>query len=248
MAWDLSKPKKRKQRDWRKKADYEDMKKYSYDRLAFEFLRRNSGYRKDPKPERWGLRKCGPGPKYYYDPDKEYPNAVFGFSYVLSNSAGEIKGTQIDLTKNEVMYNPELARGKVSIIFSLYDPIKPQLVIANKILHSLQNANPNKQKIKKSFKPRFAEKKADLVELLRILDAYAAGIKPAEIAQCLYPLKKEQSEKYFPEKVKEKIRAMSATITDRKRQADKYVKKDYRLLALLPNRIPRAAVNKGKTP
>jgi len=222
--------------NWREPRDYDSLNDMDLSQWAWEFLKRNPRYikswerltskltekqkREAPcfwlcgkpvSPElldasQWGL------PYGYLNPDPtiEYRNIPFiplGGKIHVELISGNPKG----LT---VLGLPDYETGDATFGFNFNQPIIPQIEAAKKELLKLQRESKEKGKeVRKTFKPR----RDEWILLLRILDATAAGVKDKEIASVLFPDERSLDSSAGLKKV-----------FDKRKQAMRYVNKDYR--------------------
>jgi len=179
----------RLKRNWKKAKDYEAMKKFNSLQWAWEFLRRNPEYIKKWKEvvRRWpdvvhdftlGPSATIWGLEGYFNPDKDHPPRFEGL--------GEVKlGGRIDNSEARILQGPLYDQeGIVKCSFDLNHPVIPQLKLVKKILFNFQKSLRKKgNEIRTSFKPQVNK----WTMLIRILDAIAADAKDKEIAEVLFP-------------------------------------------------------------
>lgn len=219
-------------RDWRSPENYENLKNYSLDKWAWEFLRRNPEYCREYRELTKGLttkvkrkmaahidRGCRKWEiQVWMDPDKEYFNIPFiepggTEAVILYMNSPTRKGVEVQWAGEET--------GEVLFRFDTRKPINPQIEAAKKELLKLQrNQSGERQAI---FKPRTFGNREEWIFLLRVLDATAEGIKPKAIAEVFYPNEEITSTK--TDLIKQ--------ISDKIKQAKRYTSHNYRLIPFL---------------
>jgi hypothetical protein len=220
--------------DWRNSEDYACMDSLKPSQWAWEFLRRNPKYieawerycqamceiSKDPNlspvpdelvgAEEWGIANG------YHDPEKDNPDIEWlpavdsGFLMKIEDTPPTEKGHR---WMGQLLPDD---KGWIPIQFNIYNPIVPQIKAAKKELMRLQEEAEKRNKaVRKAFKPRRDER----ITLLRVLDANAEEPKPKnkEIASLLFTGIDEDN-------------AAAGWVSDKRGQALRYVKRDYRLL------------------
>ena len=216
--------------NWRNLEDYAWVKNLTPSQWAWEFLRRNpdyvkaydrhchafSEYVKNPQVKyddlavEWGIDNG------YHDPEEDnpvikwLPAAGIGFTMAINFPPAK-KGSRH--TVGMIMPNDA---GYIPATFNVYQPIKPQIDAVKKELQQLQKElKVSGKEVRKAFKPR----RDEWIILLRALDAAAEISKPTdkEIARLLFTGKDEDY-------------AGIKWVHDKRKQALRYVTRDYRLL------------------
>jgi hypothetical protein len=219
--------------DWRNPEDYARMKNFTPSQWAWEFLRRNLDYVKaynrncraffkyvkDPDQVKyedlaveWGIANG------YHDPEKDnsdiewLPAAGIGFTMTINFPPAK-KGSRH--TVGRIMPNDA---GYVPATFNVYQPIKPQIDAVKEELQQIQKElKVSGKEVRKAFKPR----RDEWITLLRVLDADADAEVPKqkgkEIASLLFTGIDEDN-------------ATAGWVYDKRKQAVRYVTRDYRLL------------------
>jgi len=186
-------------RDWRNKDDYKDMKGFSLEQWAWEFLRRNSEYIQEwetinrlPQEKKmyeffktgahkWGLRR-------YVDPNQSY-NRTVKFLPLGGDIIEPIEVSPRVITINRSLNrNPRPdQKGNVYIQFNLHAPINPQIERSRKNLKSLQKKFSKGSKTKKVYKPPTDYE--NWINALRVFDAKRECPVPKlkDIAEIIFP-------------------------------------------------------------
>jgi len=224
-------------RDWRRPEDYESLKKYSLVNWAWEFLRRNPEYCQEyrklkegrdeihtrigayfPGHQKWNLL-------IWLDPDHEFSSTVKAdpdpFPFIKPGGTEEAIFYSNDPKRKSIVIQwAGKETGEVLFRFDTRLPINPQIEAAKKELLALQRKQSGKRQA--IFKPR----KSEWITLLRVLDATAEGYRPKAIAEAFYPDEKITSTGgKHGDQIKE--------ISDKIKQAKRYISHDYRLIPFL---------------
>lgn len=182
-------------RDWKNEAAYDYTNDHTPELWAWEFLRRNSEYRKDWK-KMLAKFKCDPeNHRLPFDDARSKWNLL----------GGEIIDPDLDLDKVAVQHPlnifyeagvlyyenyfsilkvQDLEDSQAVLLFDLSMPIKTQYERVEKELLELQEEFLKGKKIPVR---RNKNKQVLWKRYIRILDAYAANIKPKDIAAIIFP-------------------------------------------------------------
>jgi len=133
--------KKTFKRDWRRSKDYEELKTYSLEKWAWEFLRRNPDYCREYRELTEGLTEIqtlqaafNPGCRKWdlltwLNPDRGYSNIPF-----IPPGGAEAVISSLDFPKGKgtVFYFAGKHTGEVFFRFDTRKPINPQIEAAKK--------------------------------------------------------------------------------------------------------------------
>lgn len=205
-----------KKQDWRNEADYEYKKSIMGDAQywAWQFIRRNSEYKKGWEKAVKNVLSLFPKIKDVYTPEMEITTIlprdekciqVWGTTHFINpenkthNFMITNDYTPIFLNKNQVASSQELFRygektikipsGKACVLFDLNKPIMHQYKQIEKLLRSLQK--PEMKLIKKDMPVKLRTPKTYYHDkwpvYLRVFDARKVKVSYKEIAEIIFP-------------------------------------------------------------
>ena len=235
--------KMREKPNWKDPDDYDSLKNLDSSQWAWEFLRRNPAYIKEwemlteglTKEQRreapWSLLKAGlnisvskwDGGRWglyseILNPDLtiEYRHRNIQFIPWGGSIARPIISSPRTHPGMRFFTGPNYQEGAVLFQFNFNLPITPQIEVVKRELLKLQKESREKGiRTRNVFRPH----RDEWPILLRILDAQAAGAKNKEIACIL-----------FPDDFKSDENAAVKKVHDKRKQAERYVNGDYRLI------------------
>jgi len=208
-----------KKPDWRNPKDYLYLEKLKPNQWAWEFLRRNTLYKKDwhkykndadmllKLSFKWSINGL------LRDPSKQYADIVDDPDGIGFDPPGGAETVLMNKTNKELEYLhaglPNFETGEQNFCFNFNLPIEPQLKTAKKMLLKLQKRAGGRR----AFKPRCAE----WTTLIRVYDAKREKVSSTEI---LKALSSESGNAGYN----------LQTIYDKYKQAKKFIENDYRLI------------------